>query len=276
MSLEYRHRDEPGKSRALQSVIDELPDETAVVFFDDDIRADPGVLEAYDRALARWGPGHYFGGGFDVDYEQPPPTWLKPLLPRSAVGWTPRPKELDAFTFLGFNYACWVADLRDAGGFDPNIGPGARSAGTEGSPVGQESDMQRRMAARGAKPICVPEAFVWHYVPADRCTPAWAAQRRYRNAWGIGLTRPAPEDLRAPRLFGAPRYLLRRAWEGRLLRRMARLLRLDDELRCFIDVKTMEWEGYLQGVRDHLRRSREATALPPGEPTPHAGAEARP
>lgn len=51
LALDYRHRAEPGKSRGLQFVIEEL-ERGLVVFLDDDVRVSPSLLEIYAIAAA--------------------------------------------------------------------------------------------------------------------------------------------------------------------------------------------------------------------------------
>ena len=143
------HVRQPGKSNALNHMVEQMRDEL-VVFFDDDVRLSPDVLTAYADAAAGIAGGHFFGGPFGVDYEKAPPPWLQRVLPRSAKGWD-RPNGLPAGKqpFLGFNWAAFAADVRAAGGFDPHRGPGAAT----GLTVGDESILQRAMIARGDREV---------------------------------------------------------------------------------------------------------------------------
>jgi len=151
--------------------------ECFIFFTDDDVRPEPGVLCAYADAAERNGPGHFFGGPTAVEYEAAPPAWLIPYFPPSARGWewNGNGHHVDVPEFLGFNWGAWASDIRAAGGFDSNRGPGAKSGST-----GYESDMQRRLLQRGLKGIYLPEARVWHYVPKERCSEQWAIQRNFR------------------------------------------------------------------------------------------------
>ncbi len=69
------------------------------------------------------------------------------------------------------------ARFLEAGGFDPNRGPGSPTGAT-----GQESAMQRLLEERGCEPWCLPNAVLWHWVPASRCSEEWAIERAYRVA----------------------------------------------------------------------------------------------
>jgi GT2 family glycosyltransferase len=161
------------------------------VFFDDDVRVDPHVLECYAAAAETTGRGYFFGGPIRIDYpDGPPPAWLKSRLSRSVVGWEPddgADPEIARTLFLGANYAAYAEDIRQVGGFSPFLGPGALRRGTEGNPTGQEYEMQLRFVAAGLQPRYVRGAVVWHYVPRDRCSPKWALHRAYRDAYVNGM-----------------------------------------------------------------------------------------
>ena len=146
------------------------------VFFDDDVRLGPGVLEAYERDPGR----AFFGGPLGCDYEASPPAWLVPLLPGSARGMV-SPNSSRPGEYLGFNWAADKADLVAVGGFDPNFG-----LGSETGARGQESEMQGRLQRAGVATVDVEDAFVRHHVPASRCSPEWAVERMYRSGLGSG------------------------------------------------------------------------------------------
>lgn len=183
LPITYCYCAQPNKSAALNHAIRDLSEEL-VVFFDDDIRVSPSVLMAYQSASQGISSGRFFGGPFGCDYEQEPPGWLLRNLPLSAKGWESEDGHGIGPTggFLGFNWAAFACDLKSAGGFDPTLGPG----GTSGA-VGQESDMQNRLHALGVCSQYVPEAMVWHYVPASRCTRQWALHRIFREGIQQGL-----------------------------------------------------------------------------------------
>ena len=85
----YVHVPAASKSAALNCAIEQLDDEL-IVFLDDDVRVSPGLLTAYASAARKLGRKSYFGGPFEVDYEQPPLPHVQRFLPRSARGWPPR------------------------------------------------------------------------------------------------------------------------------------------------------------------------------------------
>ncbi len=214
LRLRYLHVARANKSYALNEALRTVTDGLAV-FFDDDIRLAPGVLVAYAEAAAAHDERAYFGGPFGVDYETPPPDWLRPFLPASALGVElhgPRPVH-----FLGFNWAAFTADLDALGGFDPNRGPGSPTGA-----VGQEAEMQYRMRHAGFERVDVPGARVWHWVPRERCTPEWALDRTYKAGLQTGTRERAKGDRLRP--LWVAEYAARTAaagarWVGSTVRR---------------------------------------------------------
>ena len=98
--LEARYLFEPAgnKSRALNAALAQI-DDGLVIFLDDDVRLTPEVLELYATA-ARAGPGCFFGGPVEPDYEAAPPEWLTAFLPPSARQLVSRRGAADDQTFL--------------------------------------------------------------------------------------------------------------------------------------------------------------------------------
>jgi hypothetical protein len=199
LDAHYIHVPEKGKSNALNVALQRLS-EGLVFFSDDDVRFDSDVLTAYHEAGSTHGPGHFFGGPFEVKHETPPPDWLRYYLPPSAKGcWFDEDEVDPSFTdFLGFNWAAFVSDLKQIGGFDPMKGPGSSSGGT-----GQETDMQRRLVEDGIKAQYVPEARVTHLVPEGSCSPSWALRRSFRSGIkdGINYSRENNHESRFPPLW---------------------------------------------------------------------------
>jgi GT2 family glycosyltransferase len=167
------------KSHALNKVLETLDDGLAL-FLDDDVRLSPGTLCAYAEASSKADTRTFFGGPTGVDYEEEPGEWIKAYLPTSARGWHPQNhQEAREGSFLGFNWAAFVSSIKQTGGFNENRGPGTIS-------TGQENEMQRRLRKAGLQPYYVPDALVWHYVPQDRCSPAWIIDRAYKHGIAKG------------------------------------------------------------------------------------------
>ncbi len=180
LDLRYVYLSIGNKSLALNTVLETLED-VFIVFFDDDIRLDPGILEAYADAADGIESGQFFGGPFDVDYVEPPPEWLKAFLPRAAVGWSigTEPRWIQkGEAFMGFNWAAFSTDIKRLNGFSIAHGPGSTT-----NAVGQETEMEGRLMADGVRGRYVPAALVWHFVPPQRCSKQFASSQSYR--WGI-------------------------------------------------------------------------------------------
>ena len=189
LDLRYVYLRIGNKSNALNTILETL-DNTLIFFADDDVRFDPGALEAYAEAASEKSHGEFYGGPFAADYVQKPPEWLMEFLPKSAVGWNLGNESRyiqKGDVFIGFNWAAFSNDLKRLGGFSVNHGPGSKTGA-----VGQETEMQGRLLSSGVKGVYVPNAVVWHYVPPERCSRKFAATRAYR--WGIqgGLGKQGP------------------------------------------------------------------------------------
>jgi GT2 family glycosyltransferase len=213
LRVKYMYQNENNKSRALNRVLDAIG-EGIVVMLDDDVRIATNALVEYAATAKRSGEGVFFGGPMDVDYEQEPPEWLKEYLPWSAVGWelSPETEFVSEPVFLGCNWAAFAQDLRAAGGHDCRLGPGGTSGG-----VGQDTRMQEALLANGARGQYVPNARVWHYVPRERCSPAWALHRVYRTSIRDGLVTEDPSR----RWFGVPRWMFKELARRYILARLS-------------------------------------------------------
>lgn len=201
LPIEYRYTEMGSKCHALNVALGECAGEF-VVFFDDDVRIDPGCVLAYADASSGKKCGEFYAGKCNVDYDVEPPEWLKRYLPASAKGWDygDRVRELVKPLALGFNWAAFADDIAKAGMFDPEIGPGRLVS------VGDESDLQKIMLSQGVKGVYLPDALVWHHVPEDRCSPGWTIERNRRMGLLVGqrLTRaPLPKRIvKSAEVFG--------------------------------------------------------------------------
>lgn len=176
LPLKYLFVEEPNKSIALNHAL-RLVKSGLIVFIDDDIRLSPSLLMDYVKA-AQENPSSFFGGPFGVDYERRPPEWLMRYLPRSARGWSlcdDSRRQGSHLWFLGFNWAAFANHIRDVGDFNERRGPSMPM-------TGQETDMQQRLAQAGYSPHYVANAWVWHFVPENRCNATWVVERAERRA----------------------------------------------------------------------------------------------
>lgn len=145
LTPEYRHVATASKSAALNSVLHEL-DECLMIFFDDDIRVEPTILQEHSVAACVSSSGGFFGGGMPV-HEEPPSEWLLNYLTFSARGWH-SDAAFDAglgggLAFLGCSWSSLASDLRAVGGSDRRFGPGAPQV-TRGTSMRRKPHSGRR------------------------------------------------------------------------------------------------------------------------------------
>jgi succinoglycan biosynthesis protein ExoM len=237
----YLYSPEPNKSAALNAAIETL-DEPLILFTDDDVRCDRELLCAYADAADGIEGGVFFGGPMGVDYEEPPEPWLVPYLPASGTGWAPNQRSGANLLFMGINWAGFAGDIRDAGLFDVERGPGGRSGAT-----GQEMAMQTALREAGGAARYLPDARVWHYVPVERCSPEWVLQRAYRSGMSMGIDRERSH----PSRLGSPMWLVGRSartW----VRSVPAWLSFRPRLRFDAELK----RAYNRGLRDGLHHAR--------------------
>lgn len=218
LPVRYRFVPEAGKSNALNVAVGEARADL-LCFYDDDVRVGPGTTSEFIRGARKYGAGHFFGGPLGIDFEERPPEWLERYLPPSHVGWSLGDEEIfhDEPDFIGTNWAVFRDDLERAGRFDDRLGPNA-----EYRMLGQEREAQMRLLANGCRGVYLPEAGARHYVPKERCTLAWARDRRYRAGMSEVLMGRFNEDY--PRIGGIPRFMWRQCAQDAIKAFGARLL----------------------------------------------------
>jgi len=186
----YLYVAEANKSNALNVGLKHASGEL-VVFTDSDVRVSPGWLTAYASAAQDGTSNRFFGGPVSIDAEHGlPPEWMRRYYPETlAVPWelpnSGSPTVVSGKSFMGTNWAACRDSLLEVGGFDTTLGPGSPL------PVGDETEIQARLTARGATPIFVPDARLWHYLHRDYLAPDWLLGRIYKHgvAWGVLKTR---------------------------------------------------------------------------------------
>lgn len=186
LKARYMHRTRGNKSYALNEALDTVPD-GLVVFFDDDVKVHPDTLVAYADAAREYGRGHFFGGPVRVDRKKDMPDWIEEFFPSSTKGYDLINGRLEN-AYLGFNWAAFVSDLNQAGGFDPRLGPGVES----GASVGDETELQKKLRANGCVTVDVMRAKVQHHVPAESVTLRWLLDRCFRGGIRSGLCSDSP------------------------------------------------------------------------------------
>ncbi|OAV44296.1 glycosyltransferase family 2 protein [Lewinella sp. 4G2] len=191
--IKYRHLEQGNKSAALNAVIKETASDTFLLFFDDDVILDAGIITAYVKAIATFGDQYFYGGPVRGYYDEEPAPYLLKYLPESAGSfvlpqWTePTDISKDRSTMLGANWGILASVLLTNGTFDPQVGPGSKKGIR-----GQETDAMRRLVSAGIKPVYVPGAEVQHYVPAKVLTEEWLVDRFTKTFTYAGSRRKTP------------------------------------------------------------------------------------
>lgn len=167
-----------GKSNALNVAIKNyVPDDSYILFSDDDIRFSPDWLIKYAFSFTKHGRGYFYGASLGVDYETPIDPAILAVLPPSANGVSDTVfKDRPSRAFLGCNWGAHAEDIKMAGFFNPNFGPGSTTGAT-----GQESEMQDRLRKLGLRPLLVESNTVWHKVPEEKSSLEWAKQRAIKT-----------------------------------------------------------------------------------------------
>lgn len=261
----YAYSPPANKSLALNRAV-ALLDPALILFTDDDVLPIETTLLAYAQAGAGRCGGQFYGGPILPDYEDvPPPSWLRPLLPRSAAGWrleTTTPQPIRQPEFIGPNFAAFTADVIRVGGFDEQLGPGPCRL----SP-GEDTDLQARLLEQGVQGIYLPQAAMRHFVRAGNASLEFACTRAERNGlyWGIHRGRQ--------RGFFPTRYL--KTW-GQWLNdrwRIARWRRAaDPQQQARAQWLAARWRGRWRGLRLARSWSQPRWPCPPPlqieEPSP--------
>lgn len=225
VALRYAFEPRQGKSHALNTGLS-LTDRDVVVFTDDDVRVEPGWLDAACAPLEQEPGIEYTGGPVRPLWAGAPPSWFDLERPQlwgtlAILDYGP-----DPFVFedrrkvpLGVNMAIRRRLVERIGGFHPAFG----RTGT--SLLGQEqAEFFVRARAAGVRGRYAPAMAVRHVVPAARLNKEY-----FRRWWywkGVSRSRldclhqqtETGLDLRqVPHVAGVPRYvwgaLPRTAWE---------------------------------------------------------------
>ena len=197
-----------GKNLAVNRALERARGEL-LVFTDDDVIPAPDWIAELAAASRRWPEAEIFGGQTLVQYPQGTPEWLKTpwhgalnfarYSLRQAEGPTRHLPHGPNFALR----APALANLR----FREDIGP----RGNTEYAMGSETELLRRLVARGAQIIYVPGATVWHVVQPHQLEPASLYRRAFR--FGKGEVRKG-ERFSEPGVtwFGAPHYLWGKLW----------------------------------------------------------------
>ena len=214
-----------GKSNALNRAIDVAKGDY-IVWIDDDVLVDPGLLTAYAAAFRRWPEAAVFGGRIKPKYEAPVEKWV--LESEAVLGGpyairdfgdqilTFSADDEDHFPY-GANWAVRAIEQR-AFPYDPELGPVPNRIRNQ-----EDTDLMHRLLGSGATGYWIPEAIVEHCIGRDRQTVRYIAD--YYESWGETLAfRNAATTAAAPFWFGIPRRIWPRLLGGWALYRVCRFV----------------------------------------------------
>ena len=177
------------------------------VFLDDDVIADPFLLEnlqeAYDATEA-----DAIGGRVELRWEARRPHWLMPDLLDVLGHYEPssaRVRLPHGISFSNSNFSVNIAALRDVGAFSPFVSQRQRF------PVNMESeDLCRRLRVAGYALWYEPDAIVAHRVTAPLLRQAYFMGRAYWQGRSEVLAQYSSEKLQT----SEQRYTLRGLWQA--------------------------------------------------------------
>ena len=231
-----------------------------ICLFDDDVRLEKQAISAYCCGARKYGPGHYFGGPFGVDAEGPAPEWLVPYLPYSATGWqlgtTERPIYPDMMLTGCGGFGAFREDLLSVGGYPEYLGITQHYRA-----IGEETFLQKRLIDAGLRGIYLPDAKVWHFVPAERCSYVFALRRAHIVGATQTLASFGERGIPFPKL--PPRWMYRRWIQLYLLTNRSRLLGRPPPERIKGDYAFARHCGLMDGyriARRHLPAAGSSTA----------------
>lgn len=185
-----------------------------LIWTDDDVLAEPGWLTEYTRAASAFPKAGYFGGTVDPWFEISPPRWVLRHLAQLEGAFAirrfgPEVRPLaEGELVYGANMAFRTELLRDTR-FDPALG--RTETGMLG---GEETAVMNRLKSAGHFGVWVGPARVKHFIPRERLTADYVW--RYFHGQGRTDVRKTPPAENAPRVCGAPRWMVRRYLAARL------------------------------------------------------------
>lgn len=164
------------------------------VFTDDDAVPEPGWLRRIRAAADAHPEFDVFAGTILPLWEREPPRWIVagvPAGPAFALTAPGQPTgEIPPTMGFGANFAVRARHFRQGARFRTDLGPRGRSY-----VMGGETELLKRLAARGARALFIEDAIVHHIVRPWQFDPAWLRRRAYIYGRGQFQARhghPAP------------------------------------------------------------------------------------
>ncbi|MGE0405719.1 MAG: glycosyltransferase [Candidatus Korobacteraceae bacterium] len=221
-----------------------------LIWADDDIFVRPDWIMQYVNAARSFPEASFFGGAIEVMFEAEPPQWIgRYLAVRGPYGghllgddvrWM-TPQEAP----LGGNMAMRASVLRDFS-FDSRLG----RFGEAVLPA-EDGELFARMKQAGHRGVWVGPARVRHFVPADRLTSRYVWNWYRSHGRTLVLRGTGEQD---QKLFGMPRWALRRFVEARLASILLLPFRNEAWVKAYTESARMM--GVMQQAREALRTAQ--------------------
>ena len=245
--IQYRYVEEPGKSNAVNAILNEASG-SLVAMTDDDVCPEPDWLDRLAAAFAETG-ADFVAGRILPRWECEPPSWLSsPLYGVLAIpdnGDTRLTLGLDGegrnIIPIGANMAVKTEVIRRLGGLRQDLG---KLSGT--LRTGEDHELYLRMLQAGCRGVYEPTARVRHFVPRERLEASYFCRWQYQNGRDVSRLESSYATA-VRRLFGVPRYL----WRQAAVDAAATLggFLVADERRRFATFARLIWfSGYLRGA----------------------------
>lgn len=264
---------EQGQSRARNRALEESASDW-LIFTDDDVLVEPGLLEAYLGAISECGEDVAFlGGVIEPWFAQSPDPDLVRAMPSVANGFCGVSEEkMIALGSLmveqggtlpaGANFA--IARRRIAGNrFDERLGLKGR-----GRVVGEETEFLLRLLDLGMSGRWVPEARLRHYVAPGRLT----LPRLRRHLFDLGRTHVLLYgSLPGRRFLNTPRWIWRKSAEDLAKTAFFKFTKNKYKYFKLINDLYIQLGMIYQGLVGPAGISRTTCGLAPGPPRTGSG-----
>jgi glycosyltransferase involved in cell wall biosynthesis len=180
------HQSIPGKNAALNMAVEVVKGD-AIVFTDDDIRAEKNWLNEIDLVLSEQKNYDEFAGVIEGEWENRPEQWIldwAPLGPLFAIKFNEIEGECLPGKVWGPNMVVRRHVFEDTlHRFNEDIGPN----GTPHYPMGSETEFTKRMAKHGYKFYFSNRFKVHHWIAKSSVNEQWIYNRAYRLGKGVTL-----------------------------------------------------------------------------------------
>ncbi len=228
LPIEYIKEPRLGKCFALNTGIPRVSGDL-VVFVDDDVLPSRDFLVQWRQVADDLPDFSVFGGQIVPQFEIPPPKWLRQIdwimllygatRPGHSAG---EPPDVPSADIFGGNMAIRTSVLASGFSFDERLMVGRSSL------MSDETELVGRLAECGFRLWFAPGPQVRHLIDAEHVRWFWIMHRFFRHGRTLYFIAAQRQPIEAQRLFGVPRYLIRRI-SARAVRVLRALVACDQE-----------------------------------------------